>query len=324
LVTQKIEKKKSCLSAPLSVDLETGFIAPSNKSFRIDGYYYVRRKKDAIIHCTPHLQIDYNDENACYAILLLHHPWPEGEEKNIVPVGVTASHHLADLMRRQMLLPHVSKTLKGIQQSEAYLAQQRDDMILEGHMQDDEVYVQPVVHEEVDLLAVRRNDGEDGVDGDIDYDGLALVDGDLDSEADDNDHDDNDGSSGALADTTTDSELLNLSLHGTSLNSDERAHAKSFIDNARREYAERNKLINSGGRGDLAYITPPSIVFESAAYVPIENYEELTDALKDKVTKFTEEQRLAYDKAKQNLESTKDGEEGQLLMFMTGEGGCGK
>jgi len=324
LVTQKIEKKKSCLSAPLSVDLETGFIDPSNKSFRIDGYYYVRRKKDAIIHCTPHLQIDYNDENACYAILLLHHPWPDGEEKNIVPVGVTASHHLADLMRRQMLLPHVSKTLKGIQQSEAYLAQQRDDMILEGHMQDDEVYVQPVVHEEVDLLAVRRNDGEDGVDGDIEYDGLALVDGDLDSEADDNDHDDNDSSSGALADTTTDSELLNLSLHGTSLNSDERAHAKSFIDNARREYAERNKLINSGGRGDLTYITPPSIVFESAAYVPIENYEEVTDALKDKVNKFTDEQRLAYDKAKQYLESTKDGEEGQLLMFMTGEGGCGK
>jgi hypothetical protein len=34
-----------------------------------------------------------------YSTLLLHHPWPNGEEKDIVPEGVSATAHLRDQIR---------------------------------------------------------------------------------------------------------------------------------------------------------------------------------------------------------------------------------
>jgi hypothetical protein len=320
-VTQRIEKKVSCLSAALTVDTETGFIAASNKSFRIDSYYYVRRRKDAVIHCTPHIPIDYNDENSCYAILLLHHPWPGGEEKNIVPDGVTAAYHLAELMRQNHLLPHVRKTLNGIKQSEAYLAQQREDMIMEGHLQEDGL-VQPTVHDDEEHVGASHG-GVDGneSDGGIDFEGLVVSDGESD-EQDDNDI------CGATVDNRVASEMLNLSRRGTSLNREERAVAKSCIEHARQLYAERNKLINTdssiSASGQPAFFTPQSIVFESASYIPIDNHNELLEALEKRLESFNDEQWMAYNRAKMYLEATQNGNEEQLLMFMSGEGGCGK
>jgi hypothetical protein len=236
-------------------------------------------------------------------------------------------------MRRQVLLPHVSKTLKGIQQSEAYLTQQREEMILERQMQEDGLYVQPELQDIDDLLANnacgdrRRggNLGEASDDDGISLDGLIVSDG----EEDGSEQDERDGGS-ATANNYRTSELLNLSLsnHGTSLNKEQRANAKSFIENARRAFAAKYKLVNcetvSGAPGEPAYITPPSIVFEGDHYMPIDNYEEVDAALKERLAMFNDEQWTAYNKVKQYLESSKNGENGQLLMFMSGEGGCGK
>jgi hypothetical protein len=50
-----------------------------------------------VLNLSPFINYELTDERSAYAILLMHHVWPNGDEANIRPAGKTAVQHLHDL-----------------------------------------------------------------------------------------------------------------------------------------------------------------------------------------------------------------------------------
>lgn len=66
----------------------------------------------------PFVPIDCIDERSCYSILLMHTPWPEGGELNIVAENLTAVEQLAYVMTEKLMPEYVQPMLNKIQMSQ--------------------------------------------------------------------------------------------------------------------------------------------------------------------------------------------------------------
>lgn len=90
----------------------------SNKRFLLDGIIFNRRKKKAVINLCPYVSTDLTNETSCYAILLLHVPWPLEGEKAIVD-QIKAVKYLCDLREKENGLPtYVKPLLDRVEKSE--------------------------------------------------------------------------------------------------------------------------------------------------------------------------------------------------------------
>ena len=58
------------------------------------------KTKRLVIHTSPYIPFQPADDRSAFSLLLLHTPWPGGEEAALVPAGVTPAQHLASLKER--------------------------------------------------------------------------------------------------------------------------------------------------------------------------------------------------------------------------------
>ena len=80
------QSKKQLLEPSCLITLDdAGSVINNGNSdkFSIGDIVYTRRKKNAVINLCPYIPTDTTDETSCYAILLLHVPWPQEGEKYI-------------------------------------------------------------------------------------------------------------------------------------------------------------------------------------------------------------------------------------------------
>ena len=96
-----VDKTKSRNQAPDFIKLnESGSVITTdkNKCFQIDDIVYKRRSKNAVINLCPYIASDQTNETSCYAVLLLHVPWPQGGEENLLYGSATAVLRLNSLL----------------------------------------------------------------------------------------------------------------------------------------------------------------------------------------------------------------------------------
>ena len=71
----------------------------SSKNFQVKKYRFSQLKNEqrVIVHMSPFISFEPENDRCAYSLLLLHVPWPNGDEGSIVPNGTTASKHLQAL-----------------------------------------------------------------------------------------------------------------------------------------------------------------------------------------------------------------------------------
>ena len=57
----------------------------------------MKNEQRVIVHMSPFISFEPENDRCAYSLLLLHVPWPNGDEGSIVPNGTTASKHLEAL-----------------------------------------------------------------------------------------------------------------------------------------------------------------------------------------------------------------------------------
>jgi len=79
----------------------------SSKNFVVNNYRFsqLTNSERVIIHCSPYIPFEPENDRSAFSLLLLHVPWPNGNESNIVPIGKSASEHLAFLKTSELLTP---------------------------------------------------------------------------------------------------------------------------------------------------------------------------------------------------------------------------
>ena len=107
--------------------------------------------------------IDLNDERSCYAILLLHVPWPEGGEDFIVYQGLTAVQTLQEARKRPDGVPAYLENLLTKQKiSQEHLhdfADQYDDQPTNVDIREDETAENEAV--EIPDIRIGGNDSDE-------------------------------------------------------------------------------------------------------------------------------------------------------------------
>ena len=114
----KIEGRSSKLEIPklLRIDGHGFIVCP--KTFCIDSTIYCARKHKIVLHLSPHIAVNADDEKSCYAVLLLHTPWPQGDEDAILgSPPTTAVERLAHLRRCKKLPAYVESFLDKVEYS---------------------------------------------------------------------------------------------------------------------------------------------------------------------------------------------------------------
>ena len=76
-----------------------------------------------MIHLSPYIALDLLQEDSAYSTLLLHHPWPNGDEGSIVLPEATAVTTFQDLQEGNLLLHHVHTLLSSIKEDDAVIAE---------------------------------------------------------------------------------------------------------------------------------------------------------------------------------------------------------
>ena len=94
----------------------------SSKNFVVNEFRFsqLTNSERVIIHCSPYIPFAPENDRSAFSILLLHVPWPNGNESNIIPVGKTASDHLTFLKNSGQLtsdLVHFIDENVGIQKA---------------------------------------------------------------------------------------------------------------------------------------------------------------------------------------------------------------
>jgi hypothetical protein len=124
----------------LDIDVHGFIINPMR--FQIASVIYIPRKTNAVINMAPYISIDLNDERSCYAILLLHVPWPDGGEEFIVNQGSTAVQTLQEARKRPGdVPPYLENLLTKQKLSQEHLhdfVDQYDDQPTRIDLRDDE------------------------------------------------------------------------------------------------------------------------------------------------------------------------------------------
>lgn len=77
----------------------------SSNNFQVKKYRFSQLKNGqrVIVHMSPFISFEPENDRCAYSLLLLHVPWPNGDEASIVPNGTTASKHLAALQEANKL-----------------------------------------------------------------------------------------------------------------------------------------------------------------------------------------------------------------------------
>jgi len=116
---------------------DNGFIKDAKRFSILETVFTVNRKK-LIVNMSPFVPVNLDDERFCWAMLLLHVPWPEEGESGIIKTGNTAVQTLATHLESENSCPILLKNLIGKQErSQAFLGGiDRDD---EDKSSDDDV-----------------------------------------------------------------------------------------------------------------------------------------------------------------------------------------
>ena len=347
-VPKKEPKSLKELDHELVVDAATGFISQSEQSFKLKGFMFSKRKKQAVIHLSPHVPADAKDERSAYMILLLHHVWPNGEP----PEKLGARAKLADLRDRKALLPYVDKMLEHLLASEKARADLREANQSMASACDACLglgYVEQVKH--------RGGSGDhvNGLDSDDDSDGSKSISSDRDPlfvdyavpTADSHSEDDFE-SDMEDSDLRHTSDRLGLGVSTSSrpkylrgadftllndLEYEKANHALSiavdlFKTKQSQQYGDDDGGACSSAPVQLRPVThagqQSSTDHELAVPRRVKNYSKRKAQLDLDIAKCDADQLAAFQRMRAALEM--DGTEGdnQLLMFVSGEGGTGK
>lgn len=83
------------------------------KSFQVGFYRFNKVKKRYVLHLTPYIPFDIEDDRSAFMLLLLHLPWPNGDESKIIPDNkIGAALHLKYLLEINMLSPHLKHLIQ--------------------------------------------------------------------------------------------------------------------------------------------------------------------------------------------------------------------
>ena len=282
--------KIGLLQDVLDIDVHGFIINPVR--FQIDSVIFIPRKTNAVINMAPYISIDLDNERSCYAILLLHVPWPDGGEDFIVNQGLTAVQTLQEVRKHPGGVPPYLESLLTKQKlSQEHLndfADQYDDQPTRVDLCDDETVENAALQ-----IPEIRMDGDDS--DEESFDEIAeAVEANVDEEK----------AKGTVKsiDQATFQRFANCI----------KQREQRFKD----DYAAKNQLV----------LTDASISMSSGdnprpAKVNVDKYETRLIDLEENVAKLQGRQRAAFDTAKAHI--TGEIQE-QLLMFLSGEGGTGK
>ena len=336
LLPKKVPKKLRELDHPLVFDNNTGFINEGEGSFKIDGYVFSKRKKSAVIHLSPYLVADVADEASAYAILLLHHVWPQGNEEHICPEGQFAVDILNSLIANNRLLPHVAPMLKLIQLSEEARAQNLRDLNEQRQRTEQDSYLGHRTPEDDNDEAAcyggrscagdyNSDEGEsltaeEGYFFDMEADGSAELDGDSEGEL-------GPPQAGPLdAEHSSDSTAFLSEDRFAFLPVDQYNGEKQAVNTAIDSYRSKQLDTFNGSTGLNSDVVGkqnkplrPGLVAE---YQPVSDWANRKNKLQGSIDHCDREQRVAFERVKAYLHN--DDPESQLLMFVSGEGGTGK
>ena len=275
----------------LDIDKHGFIIDPSR--FQIDSVIFIARKMNAVINMAPYISIDLNDERSCYAILLLHVPWPEGGEDFIVNHELTAVQTLQEARKRPDGVPAYLESLLTKQKvSQEHLqdfADQYDDQPTNVDIRDDETGE----NEAVEIPDIRMGGGNDSDEESFDEMAEAVR---------VNTEEEQQKGTVKLVDQATFQRFANCI----------KERELRFKD----DYAAKNQLVLTDESASMSSSDNPR-----HTKVNVDSYESRLIELDQNVAKLEGRQRVAFETAK--LHITGENKE-QLLMFLSGEGGTGK
>lgn len=299
----------------LSTNKATGEISDCEKSFRIADYLFIKRRKSAIIHLSPHIPFDSMDERSAYSTLLLHHIWPNGDENQIVPYGRSA----VDVLKEAQLLEHVKQIVQRHEQSEAHISRLRQDQQLSSsaRRRTQQLLEQQTRYEDNDttdsINGIHASDLDDGSDDDnIPYNSPQNSDDEI---ADFED---------SMDKFNHDEQLLDMSNKAIQLSPLQYHTAIQFIETAKSLWTTQMQ--------DVANEQEISVALQATLhanadlpYIPVDNLRKRKADLKQMVQTLDLDHTKAFSKVKQAL-PCKFGQRNyeQLVMFVSGEGGSGK
>ena len=300
--TRKYSRAVPELQHPLAIDETTGFVIDAEKSFSADGFIFTKRRKRAVIHLSPHVPANYEDDRNAYSILLLHRPWPEGEQSKITEDGKLegARDHFLSLLPNG-IQPHVTGLLNIVSTSEDHQTQNLGDLR--------NIYTNSVVQQislslPADDMNTETNELPNTVDDSVGVIYAEPIDTDVNNPE--------------IIGIHGYSDVLDIDQSAT-ITEDERIKATQFIENAKHKWEQNQK----DGFNEIELSALVSLKEGTALpYVPVKNYTSRLISLERVITQLDAEQKQAYDTVKQALDGTN--QTNQLIMFASGEGGTGK
>eukprot|EP01034_Spumella_vulgaris_P025376 gene25376-31830_t len=253
-------------------------------SHQIGSVYYRAMRKAAVISLGPHIPLIESSERACFAILLFHTKWDQGEA-GLVPPGETAQsryHYLKSLdsEHEDSLPPYVMRSVSKRMESDAFLADTGNaDFASTATV---EQFSELLADEQEELDSPQQ---------------LPQAQNLLDSITPDHQT------------PQFDRILSNCPLNHLSF-------LHQFIPNM--------KLARKDGHISYNQCTEEELQLKAAsatAIVPIRDVDSARDELDASVATLNKEQLLAYQVATHHISGAHGG---QMFMFLSGEGGTGK
>ena len=111
--------KEYSINEPALLQMDEHGIVILPKRFRIGELVYSVNRTEVVLNLSPHVPMNDDDERSCYAILLLHNPWPNGNEDDILgSPPKTAVECLNQIKSRNMFPNHVKAFITRTTMSE--------------------------------------------------------------------------------------------------------------------------------------------------------------------------------------------------------------
>jgi hypothetical protein len=268
----------------MKMDLN-GFVV-SPKTFCLGSVVFYARKEKIVLHLSPHIAVNADDEKSCYAVLLLHTVWPNGDEDSILgSPPVNAVQQLASLRSTNMLPSYVDCFLEKVTHSETIMSVQESPQ--SGYELNEEMAD--------DLVEDVRPD-------------LRLEGNDDDCE---DDEDDGDDISRSVNGTDVLEEMHAARHEGLHQNVPKRRmiFLRNYISEQQRKFMDNYLLENQLQCDEAAHM--PDVRFNNPKWI----------SFNDKLQRLGGKQRAAFDIVTSYVSGSRIG---QLMMFMSGEGGTGK
>jgi hypothetical protein len=268
------------LHPPLLESDEHGFIV-SPKTFQIGSLHYGVMRNKNVIQLSPHIPVNEDDDTSCYAILLLHSIWPNGNEDDILgSPPVTAIERLRAVRIANMLPRYVDSFLLNVLRSETVMEVQDEPQ--RGH-ELNEPADDPDVDDISPHLRVEGNEDDSDVDEDEVFEQDMLGQADV-------------SKNGGVRENICRKKMHMLASYIS-------VKQKLFMDN----YLLQNQLTPTDLPSD------PDKQFGNPKWRQFEE--------KIRPGKLAEKQRECFDIVISYIDGTRCG---QMMMFLSGEGGTGK